>query len=70
MIYKIITKKLYYPFGNISITFILCKVNREIIKECVKLDFLAEVGDIKRFSSFNKFYAYTGLEPRRFETGD
>ena len=31
---------------------------------------LAEVGDIKRFSSFNKFYAYTGLEPRRFETGD
>ena len=31
---------------------------------------LAEVGDIKRFSSFNKFYAYTGLEPRRFETDD
>ena len=31
---------------------------------------LAEVGDIKRFSSFNKFYAYTGLEPRRFKTGD
>ena len=31
---------------------------------------LAEVGDIKRLSSFNKFYTYTGLEPRRFETGD
>lgn len=31
---------------------------------------LAEIGDIKRFDSFNKFYAYTGLEPRRFETGD
>ena len=25
---------------------------------------------IKWTTSFNKFYAYTGLEPRRFETGD